>query len=30
MALRALRMLVEGPDDVKIMMIHQIDIFSAR
>lgn len=30
MALRALRLLVEGPNDVEIMMIHQIDIFSTR
>ncbi|GAA5806120.1 hypothetical protein HPULCUR_011649 [Helicostylum pulchrum] len=30
MALRALRLLVEGPNDVEIMMIHQLDIFSTR
>jgi rapamycin-insensitive companion of mTOR len=30
MGLRALRLLVEGPNDVEIMMIHQLDIFSAR
>ena len=30
MGLRALRLLVEGPDDVEIMMVHQLDIFSAR
>lgn len=30
MGLRALRLLVEGPDDVEMMMIHQLDIFCAR
>ena len=30
MGLRALRLLVEGPDDIKLMMDYQIDIFSMR
>lgn len=30
LGLRALRLLVEGPNDVEIMMVHQLDIFSAR
>lgn len=30
MALRALRLLVEGPNDVETMMVHQLDIFTAR
>lgn len=30
MGLRALRLLVEGPDDVKMMMVYQMDIFCAR
>lgn len=30
MGLRALRLLVEGPEDVKMMMDYQIDIFCTR
>ncbi|GAN00739.1 cytosolic regulator pianissimo [Mucor ambiguus] len=30
MGLRALRLLVEGTDDVKMMMVYQMDIFCAR
>lgn len=30
MGLRALRLLVEGPDDVEMMMVYQMDIFCAR
>lgn len=30
MGLRALRLLVEGSDDIKLMMDYQIDIFSMR